>query len=318
MTTRMIGNMTLATPSDREIHMSRVFDAPRALVFDAFTQPELVKRWLGVHNGWTLPVCEIDLKVGGSYRYLWQSPDGMKMGMRGVYREIVPAERIVATEKFDESWYPGEAVGTTTFVESAGKTTLTMAVMYESKEARDAVLKTPMEQGVAAGLETLAHVLKLNAARIDTPQIVQTELQHTAVIRLNVPIAQVRDVMGPGITEVFEAIKAQGMTPAGAWVNHHFKNPTTHFDFEIAVPVSKPITPTGRVTASTWPAMTMVRTVYRGGYEGLHQAWPAFDAWIAARGLKTSGELWEQYVHGPQSTEHSSDYRTELSRPLIG
>lgn len=316
MITKTIGSMTLTTPTDREIHMSRVLDAPRALVYDAFVKPELLKRWLGVHNGWTMPVCEVDLTVGGSYHYQWQSPDGMKMGIRGVYREIVPAERLVATEKFDEAWYPGEAIDTTTFVESAGKTTVVMAVLYDTKEARDAVLKTPMEQGVAAGFDTLAKVLSVNV-NVSAPQVVQTQAQHLAVIRLNVPVSEVRNVMGPGITEVFAAIKAQGMTPAGAWVNHHFKNPGTHFDFEIAVPVDQPIKPTGRVTAGTWPAMKMVRSVYTGGYEGLHQAWPAFDAWTAALGLKTSGELWEQYVHGPQSTESSSEYRTELSRPLV-
>lgn len=317
MTARMIGNMTLTTPSDREIHMSRVFDAPATHVFDAFTKPELLRRWLGVHNGWRMTHCDIDLRVGGAYRYEWSGREGMSMGMGGHYQEIVRDQRLVATEKFDESWYPGEAIGTTTFVEVAGKTTLTMAVMYESKEARDAVLKTPMEQGVAAGLDTLALVLRMAAARVDTPQIAHTEQQHTAVIRLNVPLAQVRDVMGPGITEVFAAIQSQGMTPAGAWVNHHFKNPGTHFDFEIAVPVNKPITPTGRVTASTWPAMKVVRAVFHGNYDGLHQAWPAFDAWIAANGLKTSGELWEQYVHGPQSTENPAEYRTELSRQVI-
>jgi uncharacterized protein YndB with AHSA1/START domain len=87
----------------------------------------------------------------------------MKMGMRGVYREIEKPSRLVATEKFDESWYPGEAVGTVTFVERAGKTTLMISVEYASKEVREAVLKTPMEQGVAAGFEMLAGLLSKGA-----------------------------------------------------------------------------------------------------------------------------------------------------------
>ncbi|HSB18670.1 MAG TPA: SRPBCC family protein [Anaeromyxobacteraceae bacterium] len=153
------GTLKITTPSDREVAMTRVFDAPRHLVFEAYTRPELLKRWLGVHGGWSMVVCEIDLRVGGAYRYVWRGPDGSEMGMGGVYREIVPPERIVTTEKFDQSWYPGTAVGTLVLVEHGGRTTLTLTVQYESREARDAVLASPMEQGVAAGFDALAGVL---------------------------------------------------------------------------------------------------------------------------------------------------------------
>lgn len=153
------GSLKVTTPSDREIAMSRVFDAPRHLVFDAYTKPELLKRWLGVHRGWSMAVCEIDLRVGGAYRYVWRGPNGPDMGMRGVFREVARPERIVATEKFDESWYPGEAVSTMTLVEHGGRTTLTLTVRYESQAARDAVLKTPMAEGVAAGFDKLAELL---------------------------------------------------------------------------------------------------------------------------------------------------------------
>jgi uncharacterized protein YndB with AHSA1/START domain len=156
---KTVGSLTITTPSDREIAMIRVFDAPRRLVYDAYTKPELLKRWLGVFGGWTLDVCEIDLRVGGAYRYVWRNSNGTEMGMGGVYREIVAHERIVATEKFDDPWYEGEAVGTSTFVERAGKTTLSMAVLYASKEVRDAVLKSPMEQGVAASFDKLGELL---------------------------------------------------------------------------------------------------------------------------------------------------------------
>lgn len=151
--------LQVTTPSDREVRITRVLDAPRELVFEAYTKPELLKRWLGVHSGFTLAVCEIDLRVGGSYRYVWRGPEGFEMGMRGVYREIVPPERIVATESFDQSWYPGSAVGTVTFVERDGRTTLTITMLYDSKDARDEVLKSPMEQGMAAGFEKLAELL---------------------------------------------------------------------------------------------------------------------------------------------------------------
>ena len=153
------GALKLTTRGDREIVMTRVFDAPRALVFKAFTTPELVKQWLLGPPGWSMPVCEIDLRVGGRYRYVWRHTNGNEMGMGGVYREIVAPEKVVATEKFDESWYPGEAVGTILLIEQGGRTTLTQTVLYESREARDGVLKSPMESGVAAGYDRLATLL---------------------------------------------------------------------------------------------------------------------------------------------------------------
>lgn len=152
-------SLRVSTPTDREIAMTRVFDAPRELVFEAYTKPELLKQWLGVHSGWSLAVCEIDLRVGGAYRYVWRGPNGKEMGMGGTYREVTPPERIVSTEKFDQSWYPGEAVGTVVLAEREGRTTLTVTVRYDSKDARDAVLRSPMEQGMAAGFDKLEEVL---------------------------------------------------------------------------------------------------------------------------------------------------------------
>ena len=154
-----IGTLKVTTPTDREIAMTRVFNAPRTLVFDALTKCELLQRWLTGPPGWSLAVCAIDLKVGGSYRYVWRGPYGTDMGMGGIYREIVRPERLVATEKFDQAWYPGEAVDTTTLREHDGKTTLTITVRYDSRETRDAVLKTPMAQGVSAGYDRLAELL---------------------------------------------------------------------------------------------------------------------------------------------------------------
>jgi uncharacterized protein YndB with AHSA1/START domain len=153
------GKLQVTTPSDREIAMTRVFDAPRRMVYDALTKPELVRRWLGVFGGHTMSVCEIDLKVGGKYRYVWSTPNQPDMGMGGVFQEIVPQQRIVTTEKFDESWYPGEALDTVTLTEQGGKTTMTTTVLYESKEARDGVLKSGMATGVAASYDTLDGVL---------------------------------------------------------------------------------------------------------------------------------------------------------------
>jgi uncharacterized protein YndB with AHSA1/START domain len=152
--------LKITTPGDRELVMTRVFDAPRQLVFDAHTKPELVKRWLLGPPGWSMPVCEIDLRVGGKYRWVWRHDrDGTQMGMGGVYREIRAPERLVSTEKFDEAWYPGEGVGTLALVEQGGRTTLTHTMLYESREARDRVLKSGMEKGVTASYDRLAELL---------------------------------------------------------------------------------------------------------------------------------------------------------------
>jgi uncharacterized protein YndB with AHSA1/START domain len=153
------GNFKLTTRGDREIVMTRDFNAPRRLVFDAFTKPELVKQWLLGPPGWSMPVCEIDLKVGGAYRYVWrQDSDGAETGMGGVFREIVPQERVVCTEVFDEAWYPGEALNTLLLSELGGKTTMTTTLLYQSREARDGVLKSGMEKGVAASYNRLAEL----------------------------------------------------------------------------------------------------------------------------------------------------------------
>ena len=162
----MTKKLTIAAHSDREIVMTRVFDAPRKLVFEAWTKPELLKRWLLGPPGWSMVICEVDLKVGGRYRYVWRrDSNGTTMGMGGVYREVVVPERIVATEKFDEAWYPGEAVGTMVFVEQGGRTTLTQTLLYESRAARDAVLASPMEQGVEASFNRLEEMLASTPAR---------------------------------------------------------------------------------------------------------------------------------------------------------
>src|SRR4030095_2353855 len=124
--------LQITMPSDREIVLTRVFDAPRHLVFDAFTKPELLRRWFGP-RGWSLVVCEVDLRVGGGFRFVLRGPDGKDLGMRGVYKEIVPPERSVHMESFDD--YPDKPHQVTSvFTEEGGKTTLTATVLYPSKE----------------------------------------------------------------------------------------------------------------------------------------------------------------------------------------
>jgi uncharacterized protein YndB with AHSA1/START domain len=148
--------LQVTTPSDREIVMTRVFDAPRRLVFDAFSKPELLRRWFGP-RGWSLEVCEMDAKVGGGFRFVLRNSDGRKLGMRGVYREIVAPERSVHMESFDD--YPGESQVTSVFLEQGGKTTLTATVLYPSKEVRDIVLKMGMTRGAGESYDKLAELL---------------------------------------------------------------------------------------------------------------------------------------------------------------
>ena len=151
--------LLITTPTDREIAMTRVFDAPRSLVFDAMTKPELMKRWYHGPDGWILSVCEVDLRVGGRYRCVWSGEGKKDMAMGGEYREIVVPERIVQTEQFEKAWYPGEAIITLEFAEQDGKTTFTGTMTYDTREIRDAVAKSGMERGVTASYDRLADLL---------------------------------------------------------------------------------------------------------------------------------------------------------------
>ena len=151
-------SFNMSTPNDREIQVTRVFDAPRALVFEAFTKPDLVKRWLLGPPGWSMPVCEIDLKVGGAYRYLWHNDsDGREMGLIGIFREIVSPKLLVATE--NPTWYSSESLDTTTFVEEGDATRMTITVLYESTEVRDIALKSGMDRGMAMSYDRLEEVI---------------------------------------------------------------------------------------------------------------------------------------------------------------
>ena len=137
--------------------MTRVFNAPRHLVFDALTKPELIRRWYGP-VGWSMVVCEIDLSVDGAWRFVSRRPDGKQIGQRGVYREIVAPERLVNTESW-EDWNPGELLVTTILIEHAGTTTLTMTSLFPSPEVRDMLIKSGMTSGAAETYDKLAACL---------------------------------------------------------------------------------------------------------------------------------------------------------------
>jgi len=157
-------SLTISTPGDLEIVMVREFAAPRRLVFAALTTPQLLRRWFGPH-GHELVQCEIDLRVGGAWRYVVRAPNGSEMRLHGVYREIVVPERLVSTEANDDCDAENGAVqvGTTVLTEVDGRTTLTTTIVYPSKEIRDAVLNSGMERGVGEGYDRLASALDLAA-----------------------------------------------------------------------------------------------------------------------------------------------------------
>ena len=152
------GTLKVTLPTDREIVLTRVFDTPIRMIYDAWTKPELLKRWFGP-RGWSLAVCEIDLKVGGKWRFVLRGPDGKEMGMGGVYHELAPPERDVHTESFDD--FPGESLVTGVLAEHNGKTTMTATILYPSREVRDEVIKSGIEHGAAETYDKLAEMLAL-------------------------------------------------------------------------------------------------------------------------------------------------------------
>ena len=156
-TANKVGTTTFTTPTDREVVMARVFDAPRTLVWDAHTKPEHVRQWMLGPDGWTMPVCEIDLRPGGGWHFVWRKSDGTEMGMRGAYREVRPPERLVHTESWGPEW--PETLNTMVLTEKAGKTTMTATILYPSKDARDAALKTGMKEGASQSYDRLAEYL---------------------------------------------------------------------------------------------------------------------------------------------------------------
>lgn len=153
------GPLTVTTPSDTQIVITRQFDAPRHLVFACYTQPALIKRWLNGAEGWIMTVCEFEAKVGGKYRYEWKAPSGYVMAMSGVVREIEPVSRVVSAELFEDDWTGGETISTLTLAEEGERTKLVNTITYSSKAARDGALATPMAEGMEFGYSKLDAVL---------------------------------------------------------------------------------------------------------------------------------------------------------------
>lgn len=165
------GQLTVTTPSDTEIVMTRDFAAPRHLVWRAMVEPDLLRRWMFTPQGWAMTVCECDVRVGGAFHWAWAGPDGKTaLTITGIYREVKHPERIVHTERMAMGEPPpgsncpegelGELLATLTLHETTGKTTLRMLLAFDTKEARDGALQSGMEHGVAAGYNQLDEMFK--------------------------------------------------------------------------------------------------------------------------------------------------------------
>jgi len=312
------GTLKVALPSDREIRFTRVFAAPRALVYDCLTKPELVKRWFGPH-GHQVSTCEIDLREGGGFRYIIDMPNGRQLGMRGTFHKLNPPDSSVHTESFDG--IPGEAHVTTVLTEDDGKTTLTATVLAPSKEARDGMIATGMEHGAAESYDRMADLLgdmaKAAPLHLDPPEILDVPAFKVARVHVVTPAAQIMTAMNEGLSELRGTLAAQGVEPTGPWLTHHRKVPDGSFDFEICLPVAGDIKPQGRVEMGEIRAAKTARTTYRGDYAGLGDGWGRFMGWIDAEGLATAPDLWEVYAIGPETSPNPADWRTQLNRPLL-
>jgi uncharacterized protein YndB with AHSA1/START domain len=162
----MANPVEVSTPTDREVQVVREFNAPRELVFRAWTEPDLLKQWMAGPEGWSVTKSEGNPRPGGGYRLEWSGPDGAFMGMTGTYREISPPDRIVSVEAFDEAWHPGESISTLSFTEEEpGITTVTMVILYESKEARDTAVATGMTEGMTMTYAALDEFLAAELAK---------------------------------------------------------------------------------------------------------------------------------------------------------
>jgi len=152
-------------PSDREVQVTRSFRAPRALVYRTYSEPDLVRRWLLGPPGWSMPVCEMDVRVGGRYTWRWRSNDGSEFGFTGIFREVEPASRVVHTQAYDPGTLGGgcpadDAIVTVLFTEEGAATTVTTLIDFGSKEARDAALSTGMTDGMEQSYQLLDRLIE--------------------------------------------------------------------------------------------------------------------------------------------------------------
>lgn len=312
--------LSIVTEGDTHVVVTRRFAAPPHAVFRAHTEPKLVQQWMLGPEGWTMPVCLSDARVGGRIRYEWSDGKGGGFYLTGEYLELEPFSRIVHVERMHMPGPTPDNHVETRFEADGAGTLLTMRMTLPSAEVRAAMLATGMEYGMEASyarLEGMAGSPDFKV-KLDPPQILDVAAQPAAVIHLNIARSEMPQMFGPAAGELFTTLAAQGVEPVGAIFAHHFKMPPGRFDFELGIKVAAPVTAAGRVKPGELPAARVARTVYTGPYEGLPDAWNAFMGWIEAAGHTPAEDLWELYSVGPQSTPDPAGWRTELTRPLKG
>lgn len=151
---------------------------------------------------------------------------------------------------------------------------------------------------------------------IDSPEVVGTAARQAAVIYMNIRREEIQSAMGPAFGELFGTLSAQGVTPTGPAFSHHLRMLPGMFEFELGVPVDKPVTAAGRVRPGELPAATVVRTTMRGNYDQLGPAWAELQRWIKSAGHTPRQDFWESYVTGPESSQRPDEWRTELNQPI--
>jgi uncharacterized protein YndB with AHSA1/START domain/effector-binding domain-containing protein len=293
-----VNSLQVAVRSEgqREIMITRSFKAPRALVFDCWTKPELFARWF-VRPGWTLPVLEMDVRPGGSYRYVMRQDDGSEFTMRGEYREVLRPERLVSTIAFvgfeEVGWRPEDAtVSVIELVEEGAGTLMTMTQTYPSQTVRDQTLNFMETQPGASGADSYDRLAALR-----------------------------------------EYLQRFGVRPAGGpFVRYHtFPDigPDTEgvgdleTDVEEGVPAAEALPGEGRIASGELPGGPVVTTVYTGVPEGLGAAYARIGGWLQEHGEEPAGSAWEIYhfvdlerFEGHASLPDRATWRHRIVQPI--
>jgi uncharacterized protein YndB with AHSA1/START domain len=296
----------IAVSGDRDIIMSRGFDAPPALVFDAFTRPELVRRWLLGPDGWTMPVCEIDLRAGGGYRYVWHQDGRKDFGVSGEFREIVRPRRIVHTERFEPDWHGGEALVTTIFEAAGAGTVARMTIRYATPEARDMALQSGMEKGVTRSYERLDGLLPASMPGQPGYTIVDVPRQFTAVVKVEVAFADLPSAQRAARAKIAAVLPRLGLAGPSVTLSRAPKGGRIYM--EPGVIVDRAFTPMDGVEPSELPAGRVVRYLLTGSFEQLPNAWPALMHWCSGQGLQLEGRFWE--IYGPLASDPAAQQTT--------
>ncbi len=323
--------LTVTYPSPTELRIQRTFDAPRRLVWEAHTKPEYLRQWQLGYDGWSMPVCEFDAREGGAYRYEWLNDEtGERMAMGGTILEFVPIERMVATEQFDEAWYPGQCVNTSEFAESADgtQTTLTVTSRFESEAALQAASGTDMVDGMGFTYDRLAEflgTLVANAATAVDPTTL--DIRYEIVDLPEQRIARLRGVLSEAQAnwgQTYEVAQAAGLLgqpgvvtasvlPSGTGGS---AEPNGDITYDTAVTLPDGVEPPAPLVEDRIPAGRYARATYTGPFEGLATAWAA----LTGPGLATlhttmaSGPAFEIYR---SSGEDGTPSVTELHVPIV-